>query len=38
MKQPRIIISSGSGQDVDNYVDAIKEYNGTPVIISPNQS
>tara|TARA_Y100001970_G_scaffold195429_1_gene237530 strand:+ start:2566 stop:3309 length:744 start_codon:yes stop_codon:yes gene_type:complete len=38
MKQPRIIISSGSGQDVDNYVDAIKEYNGTPVIISPNQN
>lgn len=38
MKKPTIIISSGNGQDVDNYVNAIKEYNGTPVVISPNQN
>ena len=37
MNKPKIIISSGNGQDVDNYVNSIKEYNGNPVIISPNQ-
>ena len=37
MNKPKIIISSGNGQDVDNYVNSIKEYNGNPIIISPNQ-
>jgi len=38
MKKPTIIISSGNEQDVDNYVNSIREYNGTPIVISPNHN
>jgi putative glutamine amidotransferase len=36
MNKPKIIISSGVNQDVDNYVNAIEAYDAETIIISPD--
>ena len=37
MNNPKIVISSGINQDIDNYINSVKKYGAEVIVVSPNE-
>ena len=37
MNKPKIVISSGVNQDIDNYINAVTQYGAEVIVVSPNE-
>ena len=37
MNKPKIVISSGVNQDIDNYINAETQYGAEVIVVSPNE-
>ena len=37
MNKPKIVISSGVNQDIDNYINAVTQYGAEVIVVSPSE-